>query len=516
VATVYKLEEVRVHFEARRTELLARWRELVRADDSLPEQRLWFTDEELEDHLPALLQELSKALGGERVSEEKIEQRGAEHGHARRVRGYGVAQVAWEFAIFRQLLRQALEELAAVQPSSTLYAARELLMHIVDRSEFGSIQQFVREADLERDAAREELRAANEQKDQFLAVLSHELRNPLAAIRTALYILRKEGIGEMQRQRALDVVERQTRSQTRLIDDLLDVNRISRGKIELKREPLDLCKAIENAIEPYLEAFEAKGITFQFLRPDRPMPISADPVRVEQIISNLIGNALKFTQSGGTIEISAQRELNEAVLRVRDTGAGLDRSMLDRLFELFAQGEAGSRSGLGVGLWLARKLTELHGGTIEATSDGLDKGTELTLRLPGLGEQPESSKDKFALRVLLVEDNSDQREMMLLALMNESIQVIGAKDVADATAEISERSFDVFILDLDLPDASGFQLAREILRRHRDERPFLVALTGFGRPEDAAKVREAGFERHLIKPVDIDSLQQLIRSRVKP
>ncbi len=512
--TIDKLEEVRAHFEARRGELFARWREQVRADNSLPESRLWFSDEELEDHLPGLFQEMINALGGMRVSEEEIEQRGARHGHARRVRGYRAAQVAWEFAIFRQLLRQTLEELAAAQPSDILYGARELLMHIVDRSEFSSIEQFVREANLERDAARDELRAANEQKDRFLAVLSHELRNPLAAIRTALYILHKEVIDEVQRQRALDVVERQTASQIRLIDDLLDVNRISRGKIELERKPLDLRKAIQNAVEPYLPEFEAKGIGFKYLRPDYPLRVSGDGFRIEQIISNLLANALKFTSSGGTIQISAERETGQFVVRVRDTGAGLDRAMLDRLFQLFAQGEAGNRTGLGVGLWLARKLTELHGGTIEAASDGLDKGTELTLRLPSLAEEAEPSKDAVMPCVLLVEDNPDQREMMLLALADEPVQVVGAKDVADAIARTSENAFDIFILDLDLPDGSGFQLAREILQNHRGERPFLIAATGFGRPEDAVRASEAGFDRHLVKPVDIELLKQLIRLRL--
>lgn len=510
--TTNRLEDVRAHFDARQDALLARWRDLARADASLPGERLRFSDQELEDHFSALLRALIEGLLSNGAPEKAIEQRGAQHGHSRRMRGYNIAQVVREFALFRQLVRQTLEELAPSQPSGTLFTAREILMRLIDRSEFSSIEQYLREAIEERDAAREELRVANEQKDRFLAALSHELRNLLAATRTALHILRREDIPNTQRHKALDVIDRQTESQARLIDDLLDVNRISQGKLQLKREMLDLRQSIENVIEAHISTIEARGIQFRFVRPDHHLANFADPVRVEQIVSNLLANALKFTRTGGTIEISLHSERDDAVIRVRDTGPGVDRPMLDRLFELFAQDDTAGAGGMGVGLWLAKRLTEMHGGTIRASSESVNSGTEVTVRLPGVREEPER-KDFPATRVLIVEDNFDQRAMMMLALRDEKTHVVGAKDAAEALALTSEGGFDIYILDLNLPDISGYELATEVLQFHRDNRPLLIALTANRRFENAAKVMAAGFDHHLTKPAEIELLRRLIHSR---
>jgi signal transduction histidine kinase/CheY-like chemotaxis protein len=510
-----RFEPVRAHFDAKREALLTRWRELARTDRKLPEQRLRLTDQELDDHLRVLLQDIIKALGGDEVSEEKIERQGAEHGRTRRMGGYKIGQVGWEFALFRQLIRETLDELAATEASSTLFAARELLMHLVDKSEFGSMEQYVQDTARERDAAREKFRAANEQKDRFLAVLSHELRNPLAAARTALHVLRKEGTGDNQRERALDIIDRQTRSQTRLIDDLLDVNRISQGKIELRRELIDLRKSAENAIEPFVSTMDSKGIVFKFNRPDFPLSVVGDPVRIEQIISNLLANAIQFTRAGDSIQISLLLDRVHSVIYVRDTGAGFDSAMMNRLFELFAQAETSPGTGLGVGLWLAKMLTEMHEGTIQASSDGLGKGTEVIVRLLFAREQPEARDEPLATRVLLVEDSPDQREMMLLALSDQHIEVIGAADGADALAQLPEKRFDICILDLNLPDISGYELAGRILAHHGQNRPLLVALTGYGRHEDTVKTTAAGFDHHLVKPADIDVLQRIIYSRAR-
>jgi two-component system, chemotaxis family, CheB/CheR fusion protein len=511
--TTNQFDVVLAHFQARQQTLLARWRDLARDDLTLPDQRLSFTDQELEDHLPELLQVLIDALRNESapVPEKRIEQRGAQHGHTRRMYGYEIAQVAWEFALFRQLVRETLEELAPTQPLSILFAARELLMHLVDRSEFGSIEQYVREATRERDGAREELRIASEQKDRFLAVLSHELRNLLAATRTALHILRKEGIANAQRERALEVIDRQAISQARLIDDLLDLHRISQGQLQLKREMVDLRKSIDNVIEAHISTIEARGIRFNFARPDHRVAIFADPGRVEQLVSNLLANALTFTQPGASIEISLQIEQHDAVICVRNTGPCIDRSMSDRLVELFSQNDAAGHSGLGVNLWLATQLTQMYGGTLQASSEALDGEAEVTVRLPSASEEPDP-KGLPAKRVLIVEDNPDEREMMMLALPDEETQIVGAKDAHEALALISEGRFDIYILDLNLPDASGYQLATKVLHFHRHNRPLLIALTAYGRPEDAAKVIEAGFDHHLIKPAEIDLLQRLIHS----
>lgn len=505
-----RLKSTAEHFKLNKHSLLARWRERVRADSSLPERRVGFSDRELEDHLPALLDTIVEALEGKDVSQETIHREGAQHGHMRRTSGYEIAQVIWEFALFRQLLREALEELAPAEPTANLFAARELILAITDQSEVGSVQQYIEETSRERDLAREALNDANEQKDRFLAVLSHELRNPLAAIRTALHILKGSTFSEIQRQRALVIVERQTNHQTRLVDDLLDVNRISQGKIEMKREQIDLREPVKNAIEAFHVAIESKAIKFQYDGPDREVLASADPVRIEQIVANLLDNALKSTTSGDSLEIGLTQQQDAAIISVRDTGAGLETSRLDRLFELFSQGTSGpTDAGLGIGLWLAKTLTEMHGGTIRATSDGLGKGTQLVVRIPCLpsstGRATEQSK-----RVLIVEDDPEQRELWLLALSELDAEIWAAKDGAEALKMASEHRFDVCILDLNLPDVSGYDLLEQMLALHSEGRPVTIALTGFGRPEDEARVKAAGFDHHIVKPADISVIQQII------
>jgi signal transduction histidine kinase len=489
--------------------LLARWCESVRADSNLPEQRVTFSDEELVDHLPALFDSIVAALEGKEVSRETIHQEGTKHGHMRRTSGYAITQVIWEFAIFRALLRETLEELAPAEPSANLFAARELIITIIDRSEVGSVQQYIEETGRERDLARGALKEADKQKDRFLAVLSHELRNPLAAIRTALHIL-KGSFSDVQRQRCLEIIERQTNHQIRLVDDLLDVNRISQGKIELKREQIDLREPVRNAIETFHAAMESKSIKFQYDGPDREILSSADPVRIEQIVSNLLDNALKSTRAGDSIEIGLTQQQDVAVISVRDTGTGVETSRLDRLFELFSQGTSGpTDAGLGIGLWLAKTLTEMHSGTIQAASDGPGKGTQLLVQLPCLPRPTGRSTDN-SKRVLIVEDDPDQRELWLLALSDLDAEILSAKDGVEALKMVADGRFDVCILDLNLPDISGYDLLQQLLSLHSEKRPLTIALTGFGRPEDEAKVKAAGFDYHIVKPAEISLIQQII------
>jgi signal transduction histidine kinase/ActR/RegA family two-component response regulator len=503
------------HFRSGKPALLVRWRERVRADSNLPEQRVTFSDRELEDHLPALFDSIVDALEGKEVSHETISQEGAQHGHMRRMSGYAIAQVIWEFAIFRALLRETLEELAPVESSPNLFAARELILTIIDRSEVGSVQQYIEETSRERDLAREALQEADEQKDRFLAVLSHELRNPLAAIRTALHILKEDNFSDVQRQRSLGIIERQTNHQVRLVDDLLDVNRISRGKIELKREQIDLREPVKNAIETFHTAMESKSIKFQYDGPDREILASADPVRIEQIISNLIDNALKSTSSGDSIEIGLTRQQDTAIISVRDTGAGIEPSRLDCLFELFSQGTSGSAdAGLGIGLWLAKTLTEMHSGTIRAASDGPGEGTQLLVQLPCLPRKTRRKTD-YSKRILIVEEDPDQRELWILVLSEMDAEVAAAKDGAEALQMVTDNRFDVCILDLNLPDISGYDLLQQLLALHSEKRPLTIALTGFGRPEDEAKVKAAGFDYHIVKPAEISVIQQIISQSEK-
>jgi signal transduction histidine kinase len=428
----------------------------------------------------------------------------------RRASGYAIAQVVWEFAIFRTLLRETLEELAPAEPSGNLFAARELILATADRSELGSVQQYIDETSCERDRARGALQESHEQKDRFLAVLSHELRNPLAAIRTALHILKGGSFSNVQRQRALGIIEKQTIRQIRLVDDLLDVNRISQGRIELKREQIDLREPIKNAIEAFHSAIESNAIRFQYDGPDRQVLASADPVRIEQIISNLLDNALKSTRSGDSIEISLIQQQDTAIISMRDTGAGIETSRLDGLFDLFSQGTSGSTdAGLGIGLWLAKTLTGMHGGTIRATSDGLGKGTQLVVQLPCLSSNT-GRRTEYGKRVLIVEDDPEQRELWLVALSDMDAEISAAKDGGEALKMVSDGRFDVCILDLNLPDISGYDLLRQLLAIHSEKRPVTIALTGFGRPEDEARVKAAGFDYHIVKPADISLIQRIV------
>ena len=510
-----RLRAAAQHFRSGKQALLARWRERIRADSNLPEQRLTFSDRELEDHLPALFDSIVDELEGKGVSQETIRQEGAQHGHMRRASGYAITQVTWEFAIFRKLLREALEELAPAEPPANLFAARELILAITDRSEVGSVQQYIDETSRERDLAREALNEANEQKDRFLAVLSHELRNPLAAIKTALHILKGGTFSDIQRQRALGIVETQTNRQIRLVDDLLDVNRISQGRIELKREQIDLREPVKNAIEAFHATIESKAIKFQYDGPDREVLACADPVRIEQIVSNLIDNALKSIKSNDSLEIGLTQQEHSAIISVRDTGAGIETSRLDRVFELFSQGGSGpSDAGLGIGLWLAKTLTEMHTGTIRATSDGPGKGTQVFVQIPGLRSNTQG-RNEHSKRVLIVEDDPEQRELWLLALSELDAEISAAKDGAEAFKMAAVARFDVYILDLNLPDMSGYDLLQQVLALHSEKRPLTIALTGFGRPEDEARVKAAGFDHHIVKPADISLIQQIISQSEK-
>jgi CheY-like chemotaxis protein len=304
-------------------------------------------------------------------------------------------------------------------------------------------------------------------------------------------------------------VERQANYQRRLVDDLLDVNRISQGKIQLKKERIDLRKTIEETIETYLPAIEAKAITFRFARPDQQIMLMADAVRIEQIVSNLLANALKFTRAGGSIEILLTHEDGFAVICVRDTGSGIEPSDLRQIFELFVQIQHPTNVGLGVGLWLAKTLVEMHGGTIEAASDGLDKGIAVTVRLP-LPEDAPRIKTVATKRVLVVEDDPEQRELLVMALSELDAEVLGAQDGSEAITLVSENQFDVCIFDLNLPDMTGYDLVGRLFEIHDKNRPVTIALTGFGGPEDTERVKQAGFDHHIVKPADIAKLQRII------
>jgi PAS domain S-box-containing protein len=371
----------------------------------------------------------------------------------------------------------------------------------------------------ERKRHAEQLREADRRKDEFLAMLGHELRNPLAAIRNATELLKLIASEDRRLQRVRDVLERQSAHMTRLIDGLLEVSRIARGKIHLDRETLDLRQIIDGALESRIPQIEARRLELGVHLPPQPLWVQGDPVRLTQIVDNLLANAIKFTDAPGTIHVMLHEETGSAVIRVRDTGVGIRPQMLDRLFEPFQQDTqdlARAAGGLGLGLALAKGLVELHGGTIEAHSAGPGTGAEFVVRLALTSAPGASSRDKpgaqvEARRILVVEDNRDVGQMLrdVLELLGHDVAV--AESAAEALDVLHTRGADIVLCDLGLPDMSGYELVK-IMRGDAPLRTIpVVALTGYGQPEDRKRTTEAGFNDHLIKPVNVDALNAVLR-----
>jgi signal transduction histidine kinase/ActR/RegA family two-component response regulator len=375
-----------------------------------------------------------------------------------------------------------------------------------------------KEAIAEKAAALEEV---DRRKDEFLATLGHELRNPLAAVATAGQLLEASAEGAAARHAA--IVTRQTGHLRRLVDDLLDLSRINHGKIELRRETVDLRTLLAHAVEGASEGASAKSQRIALRAGERPAVVDADAARVEQIFSNLLQNAVRYTPEGGTIIAAVGVEGGEAVVRVGDTGMGIPRELLPRIFEPFIQGthsEAGE-NGLGLGLALVRRLVELHGGAVVARSDGVGQGTEFVVRLPlatkpaavepapSPAPLPRRADGDMRLHVLVVEDNPDVAETTADALELFGYAVRVAPDAEVGLRAFLEQPPDVGLLDIGLPGRSGLDLARDV-RARLGETVRLVAVTGYGQPEDRARAEEAGFDAHLVKPVDLDELRAVI------
>ena len=368
------------------------------------------------------------------------------------------------------------------------------------------------------------LREADRRKDEFLALLGHELRNPLAPISNALQIMKLPGTDPAITVRAREMIERQVEHLVRLVDDLLDMSRIVRGRVELRREPVELAAVVARAIETSQPVLDAEGHTVTLSIAPEPIWVNGDLVRLAQVVSNLLHNAAKFTDRGGRITLSASREDGHAVVRVADTGAGVAPEIRERIFDMFYQGARGegSRGGLGIGLSVVRGLTELHGGTVEVRSEGAGRGSEFIIRLPLLAREepgtdavasPEGRKDApFSPRrlVLVVDDNVDAAESLALLLRLDGQDVMVAHDAESAHASAVANPPQVAFLDLGLPKVDGYELARWFRADPTLRDTTLVALTGWGQPEDQRRTRDAGFERHLVKPVPPDTLRGIL------
>jgi PAS domain S-box-containing protein len=369
--------------------------------------------------------------------------------------------------------------------------------------------------------ASESLREADRRKDEFLAMLAHELRNPLAPMMTASQLLRGRVGDRMELKRPLEVVARQTEHLTRLVDDLLEVSRITRGKIRLEKEPLDASVAVSRAVEISRPLIDSKRHNLSVALPHESLWISADPTRLSQALANLLNNAAKYTDQGGRIWLTLDREGEQVVFRVRDSGVGISKEVLPKLFDLFTQAETTldrSQGGLGIGLTLVRGLIELHGGTVEALSEGPGKGSEFVVRIPALVEKvkvPDQTGDFGALskvppcRIVVVDDNVDAGDSLAELLSESGHEVRVAYDGFSALDLVRVHKPNVVLLDIGLPKMDGYEVARKLRDAHGNGL-VLVALTGYGQQEDQRRSKEAGFDFHIVKPPTPQALQTVL------
>ncbi len=385
------------------------------------------------------------------------------------------------------------------------------------------------EAEVARRAALDEtMRESDRRKDEFLMILAHELRDPLAPIVNAVEILRRKSIDDPEIGWCRDVIDRQSQHLARLVEDLLDVSRITQGKIELERSPVELSAALGRAIELTRPLIDAKRHHLTMEQPGHPIRVDGDLTRLSQVFGNLLSNAAKYTDDGGRIRVvleEAERADGspEVVIRVKDTGVGIPAEMLPRVFELFSQGEHTldrAQGGLGIGLALVARLVEIHGGTVTAQSDGLGRGSEFVIRLPVLAAPAAEAKSasgargapdlESAQRVLVVDDNVDSARSLAVLLEASGNVVEIAYDGSQAVETAAGFRPDVVLLDIGMPKLDGFGAARWIRAQPWARNVMLIAVTGWGQEDVRAGVRDAGFDAHMVKPVDVEALAALL------
>jgi signal transduction histidine kinase/DNA-binding response OmpR family regulator len=382
-------------------------------------------------------------------------------------------------------------------------------------------QRLLAEQDLRR--LNEELAQANRRKTEFLATLAHELRNPLAPLSNGLHLMRMGASKPELLEKTRQMMERQIQHMVHLVDDLLDVARISTGKVELRRRRIDLKEVVATAVETSASLIESGHHKLHVELPSGPLPMDADPTRIAQVVSNLLNNAAKYTPEAGRITLKVRVDGNEAVLSVTDTGIGIDPDALAKVFEMFAQVPSSAtkpQGGLGIGLSLVQSLVALHGGSVSASSPGSGQGSTFTVRLPLALAEAAGPDHKAAaapanpgqLQVMVVDDNADAAESLGVLLDIEGHAAHIAHTGAEALQIAQEHPLDVVFLDIGLPDMSGYDVARRLRMLPRLQQTLLVALTGWGTQDDRQRTREAGFDRHLTKPAELPAVEELLRS----
>jgi signal transduction histidine kinase/ActR/RegA family two-component response regulator len=379
-----------------------------------------------------------------------------------------------------------------------------------------------------RTAAEQQLRVADRRKDEFLATLAHELRNPLAPIRHSLKLLDVPGLDEPKRQWSSKVIARQVHRMALLLDDLLDVSQITRNRLELKLESVDLASLIASAIETANPLIEEKQHTFQVDLPTAPIAIEVDALRVSQAVANLLTNAAKYTNPGGHISLSITAEPTGLTMTVKDDGIGFEAASLPAMFEMFTQVASPEQRerGLGIGLALVKGLIALHGGTVRARSAGMGHGSEFTICLPGsiiVGGRAKRALDPADLavangarcKVLVVDDNRDSADALALVLESDGYAVTTGYSGTEALALAAQGHPDAVILDIGMPDLTGYEVARRLRQEALGRRVLLVAMTGWGQAKDKERATAAGFDRHFTKPLDAGELQRLLAAFIE-
>jgi signal transduction histidine kinase/ActR/RegA family two-component response regulator len=516
-----------------RDDIIHEWEALVAAEP----REVKLVDSALRDHLPEFLDELaawlerSEAPGGARMRTVA-----SLHAAQRLDNSFQLKQLIHEYRLLRMTILRLLLTAEAVEQERSIIGRAERVMELarlnagLDFAVSDAIEHFVEERErkvLELQDRETLLRESDQRKSAFLAMLSHELRNPLAPIRHSLHLLDHAEAGSEQAARARAVLRRQTDHLTRLVEDVLDVTRISRGNINVQKTRLDLLELVRRTVEDHNMLFSTRGVAFDLHLGELPLWIDADATRMAQAIGNLLSNAAKFSNASGSVVITVERGAGGmALVRVKDDGVGIEAGLLPHIFEPFIQADTSldrSRGGLGLGLALVKGLVDLHGGSVEARSDGPGRGAEFIIQLWLAPEQRvlrdsgrTTTRDGTARRrVLIIEDNVDAADSLREVLKTWQHETEVAHDGRTGVEKAHAFRPDIILCDIGLPEMDGYEVARAIRSDPTLASVFLVAVTGYASPGDQRKAAEAGFNRHLGKPVSVDAIEEVVATAPK-